>query len=41
MSEMYFLILGVNSLTSVGYLLEVFIGLWIPSLIRISTSAWS
>ena len=30
-----------NSLTTVGYLLELFIRLWIPSLVRISTSAWS
>ena len=28
-----------NSLTTVGYLLEVFIKLWIPSLVRISNSA--
>ena len=31
----------VNSLTTVGYLLEVFIRLWIPSMVRIFTSAWS
>ena len=31
----------VNSLTTVGYLLEVFFRLWIPFLVRISTSAWS
>ena len=30
-----------NSLTTIGYLLEVFIRLWKPSLVRISTSAWS
>ena len=30
-----------NSLTTVGYLLEVFIRLWIPSMVRIFTSAWS
>ena len=35
------LALLVNSLTTVGYLLEVFIGLWIPSMVRIFTSAWS
>ena len=28
-----------NSLTTVGYLLEVFIKLWIPSMVRIFTSA--
>ena len=28
-------------LTTVGYLLEVFIRLWIPSMVRIFTSAWS
>ena len=31
----------LNFLTTVGYLLEVFIRLWIPSLVRISTSVWS
>ena len=31
----------INSLTTVGYLLEVFIRLWIPSMVRIFTSAWS
>ena len=31
----------VNSLTTVGYLREVFFRLWIPSLVRISTYAWS
>ena len=31
----------INSLTTVGYLLEVFFRLWIPSLVRISTYAWS
>ena len=31
----------VNSLTTVGYLLEVFIRLWIPSMARIFTSPWS
>ena len=31
----------VNSLTTVGYLLEVFIRLWIPSMVRIFTSAWT
>ena len=30
-----------NSLTTVGCLLEIFIRLWIPSLVRISTCAWS
>ena len=30
-----------NSLITVGYLLEVFIKLWIPSLVCIFTSAWS
>ena len=29
-----------NSLTTVGYVLEVFIRLWIPSMVRIFTSAW-
>ena len=33
--------IDVNSLTTVGYLLEVFIRLWIPSMVRIFTSAWS
>ena len=32
---------SLNSLTTVGYLLEVFIRLWIPSMVRIFTSAWS
>ena len=32
--------LTVNSLTTVGYLQEVFIKLWIPSMVRIFTSAW-
>ena len=32
---------SLNSLTTIGYLQEVFIRLWIPSLLRISTSAWS
>ena len=31
----------VNSLTTIGYLLGVFFGLWIPFLVRISTSAWN
>ena len=31
----------LNSLTTVGYLLDVFIKLWIPSMVRIFTSAWS
>ena len=31
---------GFNSLTTVGYLLDVFIKLWIPSMIHIFTSAW-
>ena len=31
----------VNFLTNVGYLLEVFIRLWIPSMVRIFTSVWS
>ena len=30
-----------TALTPIGYLLEVFIRLWIPSLVCISTSAWS
>ena len=30
-----------NSLTTVGYLLVVFFRIWIPSLVCISTSAWS
>ena len=30
-----------NSLTTVGYLLEVFIKLCIPSMVRTFTSAWS
>ena len=30
-----------NSLPTVGYLLEVFIKLWIPSMVHIFTSAWS
>ena len=33
--------LHINSLTTVGYLLVVFIKLWIPSMVRIFTSAWS
>ena len=33
--------LYLNSLKTVDYLLEVYIRLWIPSLVRISTSAWS
>ena len=33
--------LVVKGLTTVGYLLEVFIRLWIPSMVRIFTSAWS
>ena len=33
--------LTLNSLTTVGYLLEVFIGLWIPSMVRTFTFAWS
>ena len=28
-------------ITTVGYLLEVFIKLWIPSMVRIFTSTWS
>ena len=32
---------AVNSLTTAGYLLGVFFRLWIPFLVRISTSAWS
>ena len=37
-----FLSSNVNSLTTtVGFLLEVFIMLWIPSMVRIFTSAWS
>ena len=31
----------LNSFTTVGYLLGVFYRLWIPFLVRISTSAWS
>ena len=34
-------IVSINSLTTVGYLLDVFIKLWIPSMVRIFTSAWS
>ena len=30
-----------SPLTTVGYLLEICIRQWIPSLVRISTSAWS
>ena len=30
-----------NSLTTVVYILEVFIGLWIPSIVCIFNSAWS
>ena len=33
--------LEVNSLTTVGYLLGVFIKLWIPSMVHIFISAWS
>ena len=29
----------INSLTTIGYLLEVFLWLWIPSLVHILTSA--
>ena len=36
-----FFIYTVNSFTTVGYLLEVFIKLWIPCMVRIFTSAWS
>ena len=32
---------SINSLTTVGYLLDVFIKLWIPSMVRIFTYAWS
>ena len=32
---------SLNSLTTIGYLLDVFIKLWIPSMVRIFTSAWS
>ena len=35
------LYLCYSSSTTEGYLLEVFIRLWIASLVRISTSAWS
>ena len=31
----------INTLTTVGYLLEVFIKLWTPSMVCIFTSAWS
>ena len=31
----------VNSLTTQGYLLEGFINLWIPSMVRIFTSVWT
>ena len=34
-------LLEINFLTAVGYLLEVFIGLWILSMVRIFTSTWS
>ena len=37
----HYYVLLFNSLTTVGYLLEVFIRLWIPFLVHISTSAWS
>ena len=30
-----------NSLTTIGYLLDVLIKLWIPSMVRIFTSGWS
>ena len=33
--------LEINSLTTVDYLLDVFIKLWIPSMVHIFTSAWS
>ena len=36
-----FIIYTVNSFTTVGYLLAMFIKLWIPCLVRIFTSAWS
>ena len=32
--------LPFNSLATVGYLLEVFIKLWIASMVRIFTSPW-
>ena len=32
---------SLNFITTVGYLLEAFIRLWIPSMVRIFTSAWS
>ena len=38
---MYLVKVLVNSLTTVGYLLDVFIKLWIPSTVRIFTSVWS
>ena len=38
---LYVYLRAINSLTTVGYLLEVFIRLWIPSMVRIFTSAWS
>ena len=31
----------VHSLTTIDYLFEVFFRLWIPSLVHISTSAWT
>ena len=37
----YYITMQFNSLTTVGYLLGVFIKLWIPSTVRIFTSAWS
>ena len=35
------IVVCINSLTTVGYLLELFIRLWIPFLVHIFTSAWS
>ena len=32
---------NINSVITIGYLLEVFTRLWIPSLVCIFTSAWS
>ena len=38
---LFVLNIQINSLTTVGYLLEVFLRLWIPFLVCISASAWS
>ena len=41
MNESCVSVVLVNSLTTVDYLMEVLIKLWIPSLVCIFTSAWS